>query len=103
MISTPGKCVNLLCTLTISPASNSSNTRLKTDIKRSRVIFDKYYKKTEESPHYAAAIILHPSRKYDIFKEIGKETYRSRSKRRKEALESYRELDALDLSTGPMK
>ncbi|KAM7223130.1 hypothetical protein V8F06_001686, partial [Rhypophila decipiens] len=30
--------------------------------------FDKYYLKTEDSPYYVAAIVLHPSRKSDYLK-----------------------------------
>ena len=37
-------------------------------IQRSWVVFDKYYLKTDESPYYVAAILLHPGRKADYLK-----------------------------------
>ncbi|KAJ6436675.1 hypothetical protein O9K51_10794 [Purpureocillium lavendulum] len=37
-------------------------------ILRSRLAFDKYYLKTEDSPYYAAAMILHPSRRIGYLK-----------------------------------
>ncbi|KAM4067878.1 ribonuclease H-like protein [Hirsutella rhossiliensis] len=38
-----------------------SDTELSFRIKRGWEVFDKYYSKTEASPYYAAALILHPS------------------------------------------
>jgi hypothetical protein len=73
---------------------------LKTDIKRSRFIFDKYYKKTEDSPAYADAIILHPSRKVRYIQRNWKRDLQTPALNGvKKLWESYCELDALDLST----
>ncbi|XP_044714483.1 uncharacterized protein HRG_11950 [Hirsutella rhossiliensis] len=41
--------------------SYKSDTELSFRIKRGWEVFDKYYSKTEASPYYAAALILHPS------------------------------------------
>jgi hypothetical protein len=45
-----------------------ANTFFSPRVQRSWVAFDKYYLKTEDSPYYAAAIILHPSRRTGYLK-----------------------------------
>lgn len=44
------------------------NTFFSPRVQRSWAAFDKYYLKTEDSPYYAAAIILHPSRRTGYLK-----------------------------------
>lgn len=46
-----------------------SHSFLSPRIQKSWEVFDKYYLKTEDSPYYAAAIILHPSRRVKYLKQ----------------------------------
>ena len=61
-------------------------------IKRGWEVFDKYYSKTDESPLYAAALILHPNRRTKYIRANQKTKWQKPIlKRVKELWESYRE------------
>jgi hypothetical protein len=68
------------------------------NIEKSWEVFDKYYLKTEETPVYAAAIILHPSRRTQYLKKMWKRKWYLKAIAHVQSFwEEYRE--TVDLST----
>jgi hypothetical protein len=65
----------------------------------SRLIFDKYYKKTDDTPVYAAAIILHPSRRTQYIRQNWKKDRQKRALSSvKKLWEEYQHADIADLA-----
>jgi len=66
---------------------------------KSWLVFDKYFAKTEESPIYAAAIILHPARRLlYIKKNWKKEWHKPAITAVKKLWETYKDIDIVDIS-----
>jgi hAT family C-terminal dimerisation region len=92
----------IVYTLTVQALyrADSSRASMMTQIKRSYIKFEKYYKKMQENSAYAAAIILHPNRKTKyIEKNWSRDTQRSAIRGAKELWEKYRMSDAASLSS----
>ena len=94
--------LSIVYTLTVQAVyrADSSRASMMSQIKRSYTKFEKYYKKMQQNPAYAAAIILHPNRKTKyIEKNWSRDVQRSAIRGAKELWEKYRVSDAGSLSS----
>jgi hypothetical protein len=85
-------CLKLNNTNIVRQSQYTSDKDFTSRIKKGWEIFDKYYSKTDNSPLYAAALILHPNRRTKYIKANWKAKWvKPTLKKVKELWETYRE------------